>query len=459
MFRSIKTRLIIFLIPVFAVIVTGLGFFLYNRLDNIVMEMVDHLLSGKADLMKGLVHSDHGDIEFEISHVTFGDYSINASGHYFEIADTKGNSLVKSISLGDHTLTGSRYPENTGYFMGTGPHQEPLRLFIEEFQVLGEKFVIYVGEEIREELALLKNFRIFLLTVFPMTIIIIAIGSMIVIQVSLSPLSSFSRQIGLITEKRLHERIYSQGGDAELQNIAYSFNETMSRLEKAFQAQKDFLSDASHELRTPTAVIKSAADVTLRRERSVVEYREALETVKYAAERMGGLIDRLLKLSRLEADQGQKKEMVGLKDILNTTLRTITPLAEAQGIDIYTEKAVDVTVDGDKDQLSELFLSILDNAIKYNRPNGKVSLSLAISDNWAVVKVEDTGIGIAPEALGKVFDRFYREDMSRGEIPGTGLGLPIAKGIAESHGGSIEVESEVGKGSAFTVYLPLNSSS
>ena len=118
-----------------------------------------------------------------------------------------------------------------------------------------------------------------------------------------------------------------------------------------------------------------------------------------------------------------------------------------------------MAVEGDKDQLSELFLSILDNSIKYNRPKGSVNLSLARLDNWAVVKVADTGIGIAPEALDKVFDRFYREDVSRGEIPGTGLGLPIAKGIAEGHGGRIEVESRVGEGSTFTVYLPLNSSS
>ena len=126
---------------------------------------------------------------------------------------------------------------------------------------------------------------------------------------------------------------------------------------------------------------------------------------------------------------------------------------------MYTERAEDVTVEGDEDQLVELFLSILDNSIKYNRPKGSVSLSLARLDNWAVIKVADTGIGIAPEALGKVFDRFYREDMSRGEIPGTGLGLPIAKGIAESHGGKIEVESEAGKGSTFTVFLPLAASS
>jgi signal transduction histidine kinase len=117
-----------------------------------------------------------------------------------------------------------------------------------------------------------------------------------------------------------------------------------------------------------------------------------------------------------------------------------------------------VTVEGDKDQLAELFLSILDNSIKYNRPKGSVSLYLARFDNWAVIKVADTGIGITPEALGKIFDRFYREDTSRGEMPGTGLGLPIAKGIVESHGGKIQVESEAGKGSTFTVILPLAAS-
>lgn len=459
MLKSIKTRLLLLLIPVFALIMTSLGFLLYTRLDNIVMEMVDHVLSGKADLVKGLVSADHGEIEFEMSHVTFGDYSIDASGHYFEIADAKGVSLVKSISLGNHTLTGLRYPENKGYLMGTGPYQEPLRIFIEEFQVIGEGFVIYVAEDIKEELLLLKIFKIFILIAFPMTIVIIAIASSAVIRFSLKPLTSFSRQIGLITENRLHERIDSQGVDSELQEIAYSFNETMDRLEKAFQAQKDFLSDASHELRTPTAVIKSAVDVTLRRERSAAEYKEALETVKHAAGRMAGLIDRLLKLSRLEIGQERKKETVSLKDILSLTLKTISPLAEAQGINIYMEKAVDATVEGDKDQLSELFLSIVDNSIKYNSPNGSVRLSIELSGHWAAVKVADTGIGIGPEALDKVFDRFYREDMSRGEIPGTGLGLPIAKSIAEFHGGRIEVESKVGEGSIFTVYLPLTISS
>lgn len=248
--------------------------------------------------------------------------------------------------------------------------------------------------------------------------------------------------------------------DAELKALASSFNETMDRLEKAFQAQRDFLSDASHELRTPTSVIKSTVDVTLRRERPVEEYREALETIKTATERMGGLIDRLLRLSRIDAEQAKyKNENVSLKDVLEITLKSISPLAQEREIMVNAEKIEEIVIAGDKDQLVELFLSILDNSIKYNRPNGSVTVSMARSGEWAITRITDTGIGIAPEALDKVFDRFYRADLSRGEIPGTGLGLPIAKGIAESHGGRIEVESKVGKGTTFSISLPVIKSS
>lgn len=460
MFKSIKTRLLLWLLPAFAVIMISLGLFLYNRLDIIVIDMVDHLLSDKAELLKGLVHEEKGEIEFEISDATLGDYSIKGSGHYFEIADAEGKTLVKSKSLGDFTFVGSRSPKDTGYFTEAGPAPEPVRLLVHGFLTSGnERLFLYVAEGIKEEHDLLRAFRLFLLIVFPLTILLTGIGSIVIVQLSLKPLTSFSRQIGLITEKRLHERVDSRGVDAELKYLASSFNDTLDRLEKAFQAQRDFLSDASHELRTPTAVIKSTADVTLRRERTIAEYTEAMKTVKDASERMGGLIDRLLKLSRLDAELTKfKNEKVSLKDVLDITLKTISPLAQERDIKVNAEKIEEIVIAGDKDQLIELFLSILDNSIKYNRPNGSVTVSMVRSREWAITRITDTGVGIASEALDKVFDRFYRADLSRGETAGTGLGLPIAKGVAESHGGRIEVESTVGEGSTFTVYLPLTTS-
>lgn len=457
MFKSIKTRLLIWLITSFAVTMTVLGFFLFNRLDIIVMDMVDHLLSDKSEILEGLVHAEKGEIEFEISDITAGDYAIINSGHYFEITDDKGNSLVKSKSLGTAGFTSLKKDfHKTGFYMETGPAREPVRLFIRSFRpVGGETLFVFLAEEIRAELHLLSSFKVFLMFILPMTVLISAIGSIIIIRLSLKPLSSFSKQIGRITEKRLHERVDSIGVDAELKELAASFNETMERLEKAFDAQRDFLSNASHELRTPTTVIRASAQLALRKERPVEEYREALETVKSAAERMGGLIDRLLKLSRLDADvAGVNKGSLSLRDLLQTAVKAATPLAEDREVRVYLEESEDITVEGDKDQLLELFLCIIDNAVKYNKPDGMVNLSMAVSDGWAITRITDAGIGISPENLDKIFDRFYRADMSRGEIPGTGLGLPIAKGIAESHGGRIEVESKVGKGTTFFVYLP-----
>lgn len=458
MFNSIKTRLLLWLVASFAVIMTVLGLFLYNRLDVIVIEMVDHLLSDKSEILEGLVHVEKGEIEFEISDITAGDYARKNSGHYFEITDKKGTILVKSNSLGNFSFASpQKQGGKTGYSMEIGPAGEPVRLLICTFSPAeSETLFVYVAEEIKAELTLLRTFKMFLLVIFPLTVLISAIGSLIITSFSLKPLSSFSRQVGQITEKRLHERVDSSGVDAELKELADSFNETMDRLEKAFQIQRDFLSDASHELRTPTTVIRSSAQLALRKERSVEEYRDALETIKTTSERMGNLVERLLKVSRFDAVRlDLKMERIRLKEVLETALKTIFPLAKEREISVADGITDDLSVIGDKEQLTELFLSILDNAIKYNKPKGSITVSLTRSGDWAVTRISDTGIGIAKEAMDKVFDRFYRADMSRGEIPGTGLGLPIAKGIAEAHGGRIEVESDMGKGSTFTVYLPI----
>lgn len=457
MFKSIKIRLFIWLITFFAAIMAFLGFFLAKRLDSTVMNMTDHLLSDKAELLMGLVHAEKGEIVFEISDIAAGDYSIKHSGHYFELTDAKGVSLVRSKSLDGFSFLKSHAAPKEGYFTETGPTLEPIRLFVHHFHPSGnERLTLFVAEGIRAELNLLKSFKVFLLVIFPMTILISGLCSIAIVWLSLRPLASFSRQIGTITEKKLDERVDAKGVDSELREIASSFNETMDRIEKAFQAQRDFLSDASHELRTPTTIIRTSAQLALRKERSVDEYKKAMETVKTASERMGGLVDRLLRLSRLDAElTGLKRVKLNLEDLLKTTLKTAMPMAEEREIGVYFERVEDITVEGDREQLIELFLSILDNAIKYNRPKGSVGLAMTKSDGWAVIRITDTGIGIAPEALDKVFDRFYRADTSRSETPGTGLGLPIAKGIAEAHGGRIEVESNVGKGTTFSIYLPI----
>lgn len=230
------------------------------------------------------------------------------------------------------------------------------------------------------------------------------------------------------------------------------------RIGDAFAKQKRFLSDASHELRTPTSVIKSYCDVTLKKEREKKEYEDALNVIRDTAEKMILLIQKILDAARLEARDALllKKETVDIGSILNAVYKLMLPIADEKGIKILAVgDAKGINISGDKERLTELFINLVDNAIKYNRKNGRVILSSDVKNGAVIVTISDTGIGIPEEDLSKIFDRFYRVDKSRSEVNGAGLGLSIAKAIVEAHNGSIEAASTVGKGSTFKIALPL----
>ena len=278
---------------------------------------------------------------------------------------------------------------------------------------------------------------------------------MIITGMSLKTLNIFSRKVSAITEKNLNERIEEKDVDKELKLLATSFNNMMARIEDAFIKQRQFLSDASHELRTPTSVIKSYCDVTLKKERHKSEYAEALTVIRDASERMALLIQKILDVARFESKNVLlKKEIVDIGQILSNAYKLMRPLANEKGIEILLQDGKEMNISGDRERLTELFINLLDNAIKYNKEDGRVVLSSAIKDGFAVIIISDTGMGIPEEHFNKIFDRFYRIDKSRGSVSGTGLGLSIAKAIVDAHGGKIEVKSKAGEGSEFKIMLP-----
>ncbi len=227
---------------------------------------------------------------------------------------------------------------------------------------------------------------------------------------------------------------------------------------RAFQRQRRFIADASHELRTPIAVIQANAEALLRKARP--QDREALADIAADAQHMGRLVSDLLTLA--EADRGTlevRRAPLDLYDVLASAARAGKHLAEERGLD-FTAEAVHATVAGDADRLRELFLILVDNAVKYTELPGKVSLNAACSDGRVFVTVEDTGIGIPKEHLPRVFERFYRVDKARSRaMGGLGLGLSIARSIAEAHDGTIAITSEPGRGTRVRVALPVVSSS
>ena len=227
----------------------------------------------------------------------------------------------------------------------------------------------------------------------------------------------------------------------------------LDRLESSFEAERRFTADASHELRTPTAVILAQTEYSLERDRSPEEYRDALQTVQKQGRRMSVLIDDMLNYTRLE--QSPERYPFTVLDLSWLTQEAAEEFAMlgVRGIVIETEIEPGVCISGNAMLLSRLLRNLLSNAIRYGRENGCVRVGLRSAAEKAVLSVSDDGIGVAPEEQEKIFERFYRADTSR-SVQGTGLGLPMVKRIAQLHGGTVELESEVGRGSTFRVIFP-----
>ena len=238
----------------------------------------------------------------------------------------------------------------------------------------------------------------------------------------------------------------------EIRKLAEAFNGMFDKLEEAFEKEKRFTSDVSHELRTPLSVIISQSDYALEDE----EYREkSLQIINRESKRMASLVNRLLTLSR--SDSGRLKperEQVDFSEMCETIVLQQEPMAEERGIRVQSAIEPGVSVFGDEDMLIRALLNLMDNAIKYGRHGGYVKLSLETKDGWSICAVEDDGIGISEEELPKIWERFYRVDGSRSE-EGSGLGLSMVEALVKAHGGSVRAESKLGKGSRFTLMLPL----
>jgi signal transduction histidine kinase len=231
----------------------------------------------------------------------------------------------------------------------------------------------------------------------------------------------------------------------------------IDRLETSFRQIRQFSSDASHELRTPLTVMKGETELALRRPRETDDYKVVLESNLEEIDRMTRIVDELLFLSR--ADMGEVKMEhlpVPLDTLVEDLHRQASLLGQERDIQVVLRTTAPAVVLGDELRLRELFLNLLDNAVKYSHPCGTVDIALTIEQTHARVSVSDHGIGIAQEDQSRIFDRFYRTDDARAHTKkGTGLGLSICAWIVESHRGRIEVQSKVGEGSTFTVMLPL----
>jgi heavy metal sensor kinase len=245
--------------------------------------------------------------------------------------------------------------------------------------------------------------------------------------------------------------------DDEIGRLAGAFNEMLSRLDRSFRQIQQFSADASHELKTPLTTIRGEAEVALLGELSPQEYRRTLQSIVEEVERMGAVVDNLLTLARADADQVRLvREPVPLHEVVMSVFEGLEGVSRRKGVSLDLDSIDEAYCLGDALWLQQVVTNLVTNAVKYTPAGGKVGLSLAADGDWARLTVRDTGVGIPPEHLPHIFDRFYRVDSGRSrDSGGTGLGLSIVHWVVGSHDGTIEAESRAGHGSTFTVRLPV----
>jgi heavy metal sensor kinase len=286
-------------------------------------------------------------------------------------------------------------------------------------------------------------------------LVVSLVGGWFLVGRALAPVSRISQAAAAMSAGDLTARIAVERTENELEQVALALNQAFDRLHLALENERRFTADASHELRTPLTTLSTEVEWALARDRSGDEYRRSLETARRAADRMRRVVERLLTLAR--ADSGAmslQRATVGLAPVVSDALAIVRPLADQKHVTI--EARLDAaTVVGDRDRLTDLVTNLFSNAIQYNRSGGQVTVELWPDGGDACLRVRDTGTGIAPDDLPRIFDRFYRADKARAaHSGGAGLGLAIAKWIVEAHGGRIACQSTAGQGTEVLVRLP-----
>jgi len=317
----------------------------------------------------------------------------------------------------------------------------------------GRPYDVLMAGPLDEVRAVMRDFRNLLLLLIPAVLAAACLGGYWISRRALAPVDGITRVAKSISVQNLSERLSVPRTGDELQRMSETWNEVLERLDGAVKRIRQFTADASHELRTPVALIRATAELALRREREPEEYRKSLRNIESEAQRMTELTESLLTLARADAS-GLDMPLVrtDLNGIVHEAVRQSAPLAEAQGLLLKAETAdVPALASANGAGIRRLLLILIDNALKHTPDGGTVTVSSAVRDGGVVLSVQDTGEGIAADALAHIFERFYRAGTTRGS--GFGLGLSIAQAIAQAHGSTITVESALGTGARFSLTL------
>ena len=490
---NIRSQMMLWYFLIFAILIILFGAVFYFNLQNSLETNIDRELQAHAQEISNGINEENGSIavqdvtgvlpglvdpdaaidtptpaptstSIQAAHEAQGDVDI---APLVRILNNKGVAVYTSPAFGKLNMSSISVAQPLHGTPWTGTvtstNGQMVRVYsLPRFDNGRVYAVVQVGESLFSLSTTLRSVVIELLIIGIFVLLLSFIGSYWLAVRSFAPvekMTSIARRIEAVGD--LHERVPVPRTQDELQKLALTFNEMIERLEKSFARQRRFVADASHELRTPVAAIRSMTDVTLASSAAVSadEYRVVLHDVNVEAERLGHLISDLLSLAR--ADENKlplELESLRLDRLVVDVAATMELLATEKDINLAVEADEPATVLGDEARLIQVIMNLVDNAINYTNAGGNIALQVHVKGDTVYLNVSDTGIGIQPEHLEHIFERFYRVDPARSHAAGgTGLGLSIVDWVVHAHNGAISVVSTSGQGTTFTVQLPLAS--
>ena len=459
---AIRWRLTLWFSIILSAIMILSGILLNSFLQRFLYDEVDENLKTYSARVHGTLHSNtDGPLDFNVIHSSLPPLNEFASpGIYLQLIDSDGKVLVKSDNLGGLELPVSITLLEKGIHnivdiqsvaVGDGTM---VRIMVSPMYTQNQTLLLEVAQSLKPLDSVISRLRLVLMLGIVFALLITGVSGAILVRRTLEPVEKITKTARKIQQDPdLNRRVGYQGPADEIGRLATTFDNMIESLDKTFESQRNFIADASHELRTPLTVILGNLDL-LKRNISKEDREESLRVIESETRRMTKITSDLLLLAEIESGQKLKQETVSLLPMLNDELRRGRLLVGNRKI--VLGKQEDLTVTGDGYKLNQVLSNLVDNAIKYTPEGGTITLSIYRERDWALLEVKDTGIGIAPENIPHLFDRFYRADKARSRSSGgTGLGLAIVKGIVEQHGGKVAVTSSEGMGSTFLVWLKL----
>ena len=461
---SFKTRLWLGQVVVLAALLALAAFGADWALRRVVLgEIIDDAILSLASTEAAALQSDPAHPRVHEIAAGAGPPSFARLDKFVQITDLDGGVVAQSGTLGTArlptppALLARLRNGETVFWTVTDFGEEPVRMVSLPVRVGERRYAVQVAMSLDDAHAVLRVGRWLFLSMSVVILAAIGLSGALLARRALRPIDRMVTRARHIGEGNLTERLPHPGTRDEIGRLVETLNEMLARLERSFEIQRRFTADASHELRSPLSRLRAELEVTLRRPRPLPEYEETLRSCLGEVQRVQGLTEELLELARIDARQeAEAARPVPVSEIVEAAVSAVTSEAERRGILVLVEDGPEMLVNAAPVAAKVALANIVDNAVKFSPSGGEVRLAIGAGNGEAVITVSDSGPGVSPDDVPRLFQRFYRGKASRAsDVPGVGLGLAISRALIERQGGRISVETAGEKGATFIVHLPL----